>query len=260
VTSAATTSVSSGRETEVSPESGTAPFGRRRGWSLRRRVREPDSYGLLVVLIIATLLAVGLSSRSAVGSVIAVVLTAGTMLFALRTSRAPTAVRRLMLGVAPTLVLATLIAQGGSSTVAGAVGWAANAVLLLGSLVAVGKRLVAHPRVDGATILGAICVYLLFGLLFASIYGLTGEFGTVFSQIPHPSAIDAVYFSFVTLATIGYGDLTPGGDLLRMIAVLEGLSGQLYLVTVIAVLVSNVGATRRAPTGAARSGGPAGDA
>jgi len=53
------------------------------------------------------------------------------------------------------------------------------------------------------------------------------------------TAADYVYFSFVTLATLGYGDLVPRTTLGRMLAVTEALVGQLYLVTVVALLVSN---------------------
>jgi len=53
-----------------------------------------------------------------------------------------------------------------------------------------------------------------------------------------------VYFSFVTLATVGYGDYTAASDLGRMLAVSEALMGQLYLVSVVALLVANMGRTR----------------
>jgi hypothetical protein len=54
-----------------------------------------------------------------------------------------------------------------------------------------------------------------------------------------------LYFSFVTLATLGYGDYTAAGELGRTLAIVEALVGQLYLVTVIAVLVSRM--RRRSP-------------
>ena len=56
---------------------------------------------------------------------------------------------------------------------------------------------------------------------------------------------DYLYFSFVTQTTVGYGDLTAAGGFGRALAVLEALIGQLYLVTVIALLVSNLGSARR---------------
>ena len=56
--------------------------------------------------------------------------------------------------------------------------------------------------------------------------------------------MDHLYFSFVSLTTVGYGDLTPISDLGRMIAVSEALIGQLFLVTVVALVVGNIGRTR----------------
>jgi ion channel len=51
---------------------------------------------------------------------------------------------------------------------------------------------------------------------------------------------DFLYFSFATLTTTGYGDLVPGSNLARSLAILEALTGQIYLVTVVAVLVGNL--------------------
>ena len=53
-----------------------------------------------------------------------------------------------------------------------------------------------------------------------------------------------MYFSFITMATVGYGDLTPQGGLGRALAVTEGLFGQIYLVTAVAALVGNIGRAR----------------
>ena len=62
--------------------------------------------------------------------------------------------------------------------------------------------------------------------------------------------MDYLYFSLVTLATLGYGDLSASSSLGRMLSVTEALAGQLYLVSIVAVLVSNIGTTplrRQAP-------------
>jgi hypothetical protein len=231
-------------ETDVTDPADPPLFGGRRGWTIRRRVRAPDSYGVVMMLIVTTLLALGVSEASVVATLGAAVLAAVTLLFAAWTSRAPARVQRLLLVLVPIVVIAAVGSRMASSTVGGVVASLANGLLLLGAVVAIGRRLIEHPRVDGATILGAICVYLLVGLVFACVYSAFGHVGRAFAQSPHPSVVDAVYFSFVTLATIGYGDLTPGGDLVRIVAVLEALMGQLYLVTVIAVLVSNMGTAR----------------
>ena len=103
-----------------------------------------------------------------------------------------------------------------------------------------------EPYVSGRTVLGLLSVYLLIGMTFAATYIMiavvSGE--PFFAQTKNAEPVDFTYFSFVTLATVGYGDLTAANPLPRMLAALEGLSGQLYLVTVVAVAVSRV-RTRR---------------
>ena len=56
-----------------------------------------------------------------------------------------------------------------------------------------------------------------------------------------------LYFSFVTLTTVGYGDYSAGSDVGRMMAVVEALVGQLYLVTVVAIVIGNIGRPRQRP-------------
>lgn len=114
-------------------------------------------------------------------------------------------------------------------------------LLIVGTQGAIIVHAVRRRTVTIDTVMGALCVYLLLGLLFATLaafYAVT--VAPFFAQAgSHPPG-DYVYFSFITLETVGYGDLTPGGDLPRVLAFMEGLIGQLYLVTVIAVLVSNL--------------------
>jgi hypothetical protein len=89
---------------------------------------------------------------------------------------------------------------------------------------------------------GVLCVYLLMGMVFASLYGAVASIGSGdFFAGDQPTTIsDFLYFSYTTLTTTGYGDLVPTGDLARSLAILEQLVGAIYLVTVVAVLVSNL--------------------
>jgi hypothetical protein len=90
---------------------------------------------------------------------------------------------------------------------------------------------------------GAVAIYLLVGLVFADLYMCLAELSGVdfFAQTGSSSSVAYLYFSYTTLTTVGFGDLTAGTDPGRMLAVVEALMGQLYLVTVVAFIV----ATRR---------------
>ena len=117
-----------------------------------------------------------------------------------------------------------------------------NLVLPAAAIVVLGRRIVMEPYVSGRTVLGLLSVYLLIGMTFAATFiviaVVSGE--PFFVQTDHAQPVDFTYFSFVTLATVGYGDFTAANPMPRMLAAIEGLSGQLYLVTVVAVAVSRV--------------------
>lgn len=94
---------------------------------------------------------------------------------------------------------------------------------------------------------GALAIYLQLGLIFAWVVGLDSHLDSApyFAQGGDGSQADRVYFSFTVLTITGFGDLTPAQPVGRAVAVVEMLSGQLYLVTVIGVLVGGLVARRR---------------
>jgi ion channel len=88
---------------------------------------------------------------------------------------------------------------------------------------------------------GVLCLYLLIGLLFAVAYAVIQDVGsTDFFTTKHAGRDDFLYFSFSTLTTTGYGDLVAATNLGRSLAITEALVGQLYLVTVVALIVANL--------------------
>jgi voltage-gated potassium channel Kch len=111
------------------------------------------------------------------------------------------------------------------------------------------------------TVMGAICIYVLIGMCFSFVYSAIGLFeGTFFVQTKHASLADYLYFSFVTQTTVGYGDFSAAGGLGRALAAFEAMLGQLYLVTVVAVVVSNLaGRARRGRLQADDAGDEAAD-
>ena len=97
------------------------------------------------------------------------------------------------------------------------------------------------------TIFGAVAVYLLYGVAMALMFQFVNNVapGSVISSVGeayslterHDQFSEFLYFSFVTLTSVGYGDLTPISAPARSLAMLEGVIGQLYLAILIARLV-----------------------
>jgi predicted outer membrane lipoprotein len=113
----------------------------------------------------------------------------------------------------------------------GATGLALAAFVLSGVLAA--------GRVDAERISAALCVYLLAGMGFGCIFGAVEALtpGSLAGARPL-DLLGAVYFSFVTLSTLGYGDIAPVAPAARALAVLEAVFGQLYLAVLVARLVT----------------------
>jgi hypothetical protein len=116
-------------------------------------------------------------------------------------------------------------------------------VLTVTIAVAIAAGAVAQNEVNSRSVAGAICVYMLFGMLFMFLYGVLATLGHApfFAQGTDGTRSTRLYFSYTTLATLGYGDYTAAANLGRSLAVLEALIGQLYLVTVVAVIVTRLG-------------------
>jgi hypothetical protein len=122
---------------------------------------------------------------------------------------------------------------------------AAVPVGLVGGL----SRLIRDRGVTVQAVAGALAIYLLVGLLFAALIAFVGavESGSYFQQGTNVSNGVRVYYSFTVLTTTGFGDYTAAHPVGHALAVLEMLSGQLYLVTVIGIVIGNfAGRARRA--------------
>jgi len=115
--------------------------------------------------------------------------------------------------------------------------------------VVIARALWRRQLIDVRTVLGAVCIYVLLGMMFAFVYAAINGIGNdpFFVQTAHATTPDFLYFSFITQTTVGYGDFTAAGDLGRALAVVEALTGQLYLVTIIAVLVSRLSGRTMTP-------------
>ncbi|MBO9717374.1 MAG: two pore domain potassium channel family protein [Pseudoxanthomonas sp.] len=149
-----------------------------------------------------------------------------------------------MLGfVGLVLVLRGLASHLDSATISvvGAVLWAAVAVVAaLGAI----RFALSSVRVNAEHLFAALSAYLLIGVCWGVIYVAVVRVdpqAMMFVGAPLPNGLgmgDAIYFSFVTLATLGYGDFTPATPVMRGLSVFEAIIGQLYLAILVARLVS----------------------
>jgi Ion channel len=212
------------------------------------RVRRGDSYGVLLALILATYVAIALFERSPWERFVITTLLGLVVLLTLHTSH----VRALPLRVAVSLVMIAEL----SVFVQALVGREGNDgsayvmfVLLLMAPLVILSRILRHEVVGVETILGAICIYVLLGIGFAGIFAGINDFEAAgfFAQPGPKSNVDFLYFSFVTITTVGFGDLTAGTDVGRVVVTFEALIGQVFLVTLVARLVSMYGIARRPP-------------
>lgn len=98
---------------------------------------------------------------------------------------------------------------------------------------------IGATQVDAEHLYAALSAYLLAGVYLGLSYWILEQIkpGT-FSFTGQFSQASAIYFSFVTLATLGYGDIVPRADVARGIAIVEGVGGQLFLAVLVARLVS----------------------
>jgi hypothetical protein len=207
---------------------------------LRRAQRASDAFGLVLALVLTTYVLASLLSNHSWAAVVLTISTGATSVVALTSSHArPAMVRRALLVAA----LATVLAFA-SATFGGKLGLNIASFLeiglLAGAMAAVLRRVVTANEVSFRTILGAISVYITLGILFTWAYGVIDrlEGGGFFGTGVAARGSDFLFFSYTTLTTTGYGDLVPAGQVGRMVSGLEMMLGQVFLVTLVAGLVS----------------------
>jgi hypothetical protein len=207
---------------------------------LRRAQRASDAFGLVLVLALVTYVLASLLENRGWPAVVELAAGTATAVLALISSHTPPRIARTATGLA-----ALAIALAAVAAITGTRGWLSagtllEVALLCAATVAVLRRVVTSGAVDTRTILGAISVYAILGLLFTFVYATVERLqgGAFFGEIANPQNGDFIFFSFTTLTTTGFGDLVPAGQPGRMLSGLEMMIGQIFLVTLVARLVS----------------------
>jgi hypothetical protein len=207
-------------------------------------------YGAVFVLTLTLLAFVILAPAADWSRALALLLESAALVVAVATSRERRAVRRTRAVAAATVgavaVIGVVVGVLGPAPAMALSGVLAVAIPL--SLVRGLLRLVASDGVTLQAVAGALAIYLLIGLMFAWLIGIVIHVGGVsyFADGTNGTESERVYYSLSVLTTTGFGDFTAAHPLGRALAVLEMLVGQLYLVTVIGLMVGNFAARRMA--------------
>jgi hypothetical protein len=221
-----------------------------------RITSERDQFGYVLGLIALILVLRAWVGDTAIGLFLSVALGGVTLAFILHTCGVH---RRLLRGVEAVVVVGIVLSGIGllfgtdrdGHQIAGLFG------LMIAFLapLAIVRRIAKAPVITFRIVLGALAIYLLFGLAYSYLYSFIAfaQATPFFNQTDGPSSAIYMYFSYVTMTTVGYGDFTARTDLGKLTAVSQALLGQLYLVSVVAVIIANLGRVRHAP------GTPGGD-
>jgi hypothetical protein len=208
-------------------------------------------YGVLLLTILFSLVFQLAAPEADWARLVTIILQGFTLLMALVASRVHPWVLRLATIAVCLAILGAAAALIGFGELGPTGARGATALLVALAPVSIVRGVIVDVRDNGVTLhtmFGVLCIYLLLGSLFAFLYGIVGSIQTesFFAQHAAETTRNFLYFSFVTITTVGYGDLTAASNLGRSIAIAEALTGQIYLVTVVAAIVGGLGARRRA--------------
>ena len=208
---------------------------------------EPGRYGaLLIVLIASYLLSAFITARWI--EALQLVLFTVAMLLALRSAAISRRAVRVVLLIAiiglPVMAFLSLSMATGDAGSGTADIW--TGLVLLAAAIMIVHRVLTFGTVTLQSIYGAFSAYLVIGLMFAAffaaIYRFSGD--KFFASGEAANTQTFQYFSFTTLTTLGYGDYTAGYSSGQAVAVMEALTGQIFLATLVARLVASFRSTR----------------
>lgn len=206
-----------------------------------------DAYGVALAVLLVSVF--GLIVSGALIGNAAVYAAVALQMVALAVTLRVSGVQRAWLLAAAPVLLAVFV-----GAIVGAAYWGETGdiiaqlawlVLVLSTVVAIVKRLSGYRRITMQMILGLLCVYLLTGITFGLVYGIIATLNPGAFSASTRGVSGTLYLSFVTLTTVGFGDLVAVSPLARAAVVAEAILGQLYLVSVVSLAVGRLGAQRQ---------------
>jgi Ion channel len=204
----------------------------------------------LLLSILAAFLLQGIATPGPWEQVFVSILLAVTLLLALWAAESKPRVMRPAVGIAVLVVVAS-IGEAIAGDVEGSAVRLANLLLVVlappAIVIGVVRSLRVRAGVTIEAVFGVLCLYILVGMAFALIYGAMADFnhGKFFANGDAATGARCLYFSFTTLTTVGYGDFTAESNLGHTLSVTEALLGQIYLVTIVSLIVSNLRPSRQ---------------
>jgi Ion channel len=213
-------------------------------------------YGFVFLLMLTLVVFLIATPDASWSRAVATVISGAALAVAVTTARVRKSQRRggvVVVTVATAFVGVAVIAGFApkvlTSTFGVLIGIAVPGVIISGLL-----RLLRERGVTLQAVAGGLVIYLSLGLAFAYLVSFiaTVSSSPYFAQHTSGTLGQRVYFSFTTLTTTGYGDLTPGLAVGRSVSVVEMLTGQLYLALVIGLMIGNLVGRRQMPSPRAR--------
>jgi hypothetical protein len=218
------------------------------------------SYGIVFGLVLLSFLVQASAPDGDLARLVIIWLQAATLVAAVRIARSPHWPIRAASWLAALIAIAAPIMWIVNGSIPDGVTAIATALLVGVAPLVIAGGLVRDMRAAGAVTLealtGVLSIYVLAGMFFSFVYAAVNTIGdeSFFVEVANPNRATFLYYSFTTLTTTGFGDFTAATDLGRTLSVVEALTGQIYLVTIVALIVSNLRPRRRIDAAA-----PAGD-
>jgi hypothetical protein len=209
-------------------------------------------YSAILVLIMLTIAFQLAAPDTDWARFVIVALQGGTLALALNVGRIHGVLDRLLLALIAVTVTVSAVAVIGFGSLGEFEARLINLLLIAFAPIAILIGIIidmrARSRVTVRTIIGVLSIYLLIGLIFNFLFGIIAAqtSDAFFQHGINGNPSDFLYFSYATLTTVGYGDLTAALHVGRSVAIIEALIGQIYLVTVVSLIVGNLG---RSPSG-----------